>query len=301
VSDGSLRDEQSVARLERLAARLEEVVASAAEVSETARRASERYEKQGRRVERQAIRLEKLAEGSEARARGRRRRPPDWKRFDELAAQVLEEKRTLLGADRLYVLWQAARNAARLARPAVEVGTYRGGSARFLSSALAYHAGKAVDLHVFDTFAGHPAGSLSDQDSDFHTEGHFGDASLEDVSEYLDLPGLEVHAGDAVHELPGLRELKLSLAHLDVDLYRPTRACLDFVSDRLVVGGVIVVDDFGAPKCPGIVRAVGEFVAGRQDFQTWYPETEQAILVRTGRRPPRSSAGRKTGRTDTPG
>ena len=47
----------------------------------------------------------------------------------------------------------------------------------------------------------------------------------------------------------------MSFVHLDVDLYEPTRACLDYFLPRLSPGGFVICDDYGAPTFPGAARA----------------------------------------------
>ena len=42
-----------------------------------------------------------------------------------------------------------------------------------------------------------------------------------------------------------------SFVHIDVDLFEPTRAGLEYFVPRMVKGGVIINDDFGSPLFPG--------------------------------------------------
>jgi hypothetical protein len=56
-------------------------------------------------------------------------------------------------------------------------------------------------------------------------------------------------------------EFKVSLLHLDFDVYEPTRTALEYFFPRVVPGGVIVLDDYGT--VPGATRAIDEFLAGR--------------------------------------
>lgn len=206
---------------------------------------------------------------------------PDLKRFRVTALPIVAEGRTLLALDRLYTLWQAARNTASLQLPALEVGVYRGGSAQFLAGALAAHTTYPVELHAVDTFAGHPAASISEHDSPDHQPGNFDAVSEAEVSAYLDRGGrIRLHVGAAETTLPQLSKLSFGLAHLDVDLYRPTITALDFLGERLVPGGIVVLDDYGGRKCPGVAQAASEFLEHRRDFQIWYPPTEQAVLIR---------------------
>jgi len=47
--------------------------------------------------------------------------------------------------------------------------------------------------------------------------------------------------------------------HIDVDLYQPTLAALEYFYPRLAAGGIIVCDDYGSLSFPGAYKAVEEF------------------------------------------
>jgi len=207
-------------------------------------------------------------------------RDPD---FRPLATVVAREGRTLLGPERLWTLWQCVRNVAPLGLPAAEVGSYRGGSARFLATAAA-SLGAPVPLHVVDTFDGHPTASLSERDKAVHVPGLFGDTSFEDVAAYLgDLEQVHLHRGRFEEIRDELPDGPYGFAHLDVDLYTPMLEGLRFFGARLAVGGTIVLDDFDSRNCPGV----------REAFEAWQPEaegrfhafnplTQQLVLTRVG-------------------
>ena len=199
--------------------------------------------------------------------------------FDAAVAAV--GGRTTLDRDRLWVLWQAARNAGRLSLPALEAGSFRGGSASFLAHAFVEHVGREVPLDVVDTFDGHPEESLSEHDEGRQVPGHFARTSFEEVSTYLsDFSLTRVHRGSFSAVAPSLDHPRYGLVHLDMDLYRPTIEALRFSAERLAAGGVIVLDDYGAKKCPGIGKATEEFLAEHDEFQAWHPLTEQLVLLR---------------------
>ncbi|MEK9669516.1 MAG: TylF/MycF/NovP-related O-methyltransferase [Gammaproteobacteria bacterium] len=63
-----------------------------------------------------------------------------------------------------------------------------------------------------------------------------------------------------IHEHPGLR---ISLLHLDLDLYEPTKFSLELLFDRVIKGGVIVFDEYGLIPWEGEANAVDEFFASR--------------------------------------
>ena len=59
---------------------------------------------------------------------------------------------------------------------------------------------------------------------------------------------------------PGLR---ISLLHLDMDLYEPTLAALEAFYPRIVSGGVVVLDEYGITAWPGESKALEEFFDGK--------------------------------------
>jgi hypothetical protein len=63
-------------------------------------------------------------------------------------------------------------------------------------------------------------------------------------------------------ENPGVR---FSLVHFDCDLYRPTKAALETLWDRVTRGGVLIFDEYAIPDWPGETAAVDEFIADKPD------------------------------------
>jgi O-methyltransferase len=235
-------------------------------------------------LQREIRQLHKKVVGLQGRAEISVPSVPD--RDERFAAAVAEVgKRTKLDEDRLWVLWQAARNAAVLELPILEAGSYRGGSAWFLACAVRERLGRELPLEAIDTFEGHPPEAITTSDHAYHEAGRFGDVSYERVRQYLSGFALAtVHRGEFSTVAPRLPHPLYGLAHLDMDLYRPTREALTFCGARMPAGAIVVVDDYGSPKCPGIQLAVDEFLAAEPGFQCWHPHTEQAVLVRVAPR-----------------
>lgn len=205
---------------------------------------------------------------------------PDDQVFLNIARPVLDSRRTQLGYDRLYVLWQAVANVAHLSLPAAEIGSYLGGTSFFLARAFQALAGGDRELHVVDTFEGHPEWRISAHDAE-HQRGKFTETSYEEVRSYLaPFPRVQVHKGEASAIVRRWPEMQFCLVHLDVDLYEPTRECLEYFGPRLASGGIIVMDDFGAPNCPGVSLAAREFLEHGPAFQRWNTHTEQLVLVK---------------------
>ena len=90
--------------------------------------------------------------------------------------------------------------------------------------------------------------------------------SADDIIAELDRNNLneniDLVAGDILQTVPEYAaahpQLRLALLHVDVDLYEPTKCCLEYLTPLVVKGGVIVLDDFGA--FPGANKAIGEIL-----------------------------------------
>jgi hypothetical protein len=203
-------------------------------------------------------------------------------RFHDAAERLVKARRTMLGYDRLFTLWQAALNVAHLGLPVVEVGTFRGGSAALIAEALRAANG-ACDVHVVDTFEGHIDATITAHDSGEHFGGKFANTSYEDVKAFLAAyPRLHVHRGDAGTVIAGWPERRYGMVHIDVDLYGPTLDCLRYFGPRLADGGVLVMDDYESPTCPGVSLAVHEYLTAGARFQQWRLHAEQMLLIKTG-------------------
>jgi len=66
-----------------------------------------------------------------------------------------------------------------------------------------------------------------------------------------EFPGASIHKGWIPDVFADLPETEWAFVHIDVDLFEPTTACLDYFLPRLAPGGVIVNDDFASPLFPG--------------------------------------------------
>lgn len=73
---------------------------------------------------------------------------------------------------------------------------------------------------------------------------------------------------------------QFSLVHIDVDLYEPTRASVEFFWPRLNVGGLIVCDDYGSRRCPGARKAMDDF-ARSLGLRIAELSTMQGLLIKT--------------------
>jgi O-methyltransferase len=187
------------------------------------------------------------------------------------------KERTLVSADRCYLLWKFAQHARQLPGDFIECGVFRGGTALLLSRTLQSAGNK---LWLFDSFEG--LSDASQEKGDFYQRGNFNETSFEGVSELLKpfSQTVELRKGWIPATFTGLEHLKFSLAHVDVDIYEPALACCEFIYPRLVPGGVMVFDDYGYPACRGERNAVDKFFADKRQPVISLP-SGQALVIKT--------------------
>lgn len=155
----------------------------------------------------------------------------------------------------------------------VECGVYKGASfVRFATFREILESPYSREIIGFDTFGKFP--QYEDQDpndatfiSKFEQAGGIGISvdELRRVFEHKSLCNYQLVQGDILITVPQYidrhPELKIALLHMDVVVYRPSAAILNLLYDRVVKGGLIVLDDYGTGA--GETRAVDEFMTGK--------------------------------------
>ena len=154
----------------------------------------------------------------------------------------------------------------------VQVGVWRGGGALFFRAMMA-DMGISTGLHLFDTFGRFPVTGLSrDKDRRFVRElgpfetlmpaAGYRSAVERLFSDFRLADGVRFHECD-VNALPESHVPdKISLLHLDVDFYEPTLSALNRFYDRVIPGGLIIVDDYYM-ELLACREAVDGFLSGR--------------------------------------
>jgi O-methyltransferase len=152
-----------------------------------------------------------------------------------------------------------------------EVGVYRGETSKIIHS-LAPHR----KLYLFDTFEGFPAADLK-QDDD-----RFKDTNLEIVKKNLgNLDNVHIKKGYFPETTSGIEEEQFSFVLLDMDLYKPTKAGLDFFYPRTVSGGYIFIHDFNSTESNGAVsKVVKKYMKDKPEHLIEIPDTWGSIVFR---------------------
>lgn len=162
-------------------------------------------------------------------------------------------------------------HAQNIAGSLAEVGVYRGELSRLLHTLAPER-----DLFLFDTFAGFPAADLERQDVRFR------DTSIELVKRGLgDLNHVIFRPGYFPETAQGLENEKFAFVMLDLDLYKPTVAGMEFFYPRLVSGGYLFAHDYNSPESQRAVsRAVNEYMKDKPEKIVELPDKWGSAIIR---------------------
>lgn len=164
----------------------------------------------------------------------------------------------------------------------VELGCYEG-STSVLFRQMLEELGSTKELHVYDSFQGLPHKSPEDDSplGEAFLPGSLS-APVSVLEKKFSQAGLRypvIHKGwfaDMTnHDMPH----QISFALADGDFYSSVKESLELVWPHLSRGGVIVVDDYGNDKLPGVRVATDEFCRGRGEP---FVIQSLAIIKKTG-------------------
>jgi O-methyltransferase len=212
------------------------------------------------------------------RIRAKPRFPPDFGQ-EEIDIISAVKPFTFTSNERVFALIQAVKYIERAGIPGaiVECGVWRGGSMMAAAYTLKQLGECDRDFYLYDTYEG----MTKPSEVDVHFKGQpaviefertkTGDdssgwcyASLEDVQRNLNSTGyaperLKYIKGRVEDTIPSSAPDEISLLRLDTDWYESTRHELEHLFPRLVVGGVLIMDDYGVWQ--GFRKAIDEYFA----------------------------------------
>jgi len=197
--------------------------------------------------------------------------------IDEIWSRV--EPFTMTSRSRVDVMCLATDYVIRrqLAGAIVECGVWRGGTMMATALTLARLGVTDRPLWLYDTFEGMTTPTEHDRDQagvgaaeqlaggNRTTSPVWAYASIGEVEANLRSTGYDAFhlvQGDVLQTIPGRTPDQIALLRLDTDWYESTRHELDCLFDRLVPGGVLIVDDYG--HWQGSRKAVDEFLHERE-------------------------------------
>lgn len=184
---------------------------------------------------------------------------------------------TMTSIERMFALHESINylHRARIPGTIVECGVWRGGSSMLAALTLINRGEDDRGLYLFDTFTGMPEPGPEDG-PDVHAKwvsrsqhsNGWARSPIEDVRRNMLSTGLRedqftLIEGRVEETLPQRAPALISLLRLDTDFYESTLHELSHLYPRLAVGGVLIIDDYGA--FDGARRAVDEYFANRDE------------------------------------
>ncbi|MGX1670164.1 TylF/MycF/NovP-related O-methyltransferase [Streptomyces sp. NPDC055400] len=198
--------------------------------------------------------------------------------YDDEAKAVIRAVKpyTMTSPERLNAFILATRHIVRHNIPGdiVECGVWRGGSMQACAKTLLSQGDTERGLYLFDTYEGMTPPTEEDLRRDGKSAGEllaaqgkdrpiWAVATLDDVKsgfQGVPYPADRLHfvQGRVEDTVPRQAPEQISILRLDTDWYASTKHELDHLYDRLVPGGVLLIDDYGYWQ--GSRQAVDEFL-----------------------------------------
>jgi len=215
--------------------------------------------------------------------------PARYFEFDAVAFECLKESAQLPRShydamDYEYII-QAVENCLKIEGCFLEIGTFEGRSSQIILDYLKRRE-KKRDLFCLDTFCGmvFETASLSSDAHWFGSHTSTAKNSFEAVKEFLAPYGVPklIQADITKDELPSEID-KIAFCNIDVDMHEAYLCALRKVHERMQIGGIILIEDYGhAPYILGAKLAVDDFfnAGNRLSYVQIYLNSGQLMLVR---------------------
>jgi hypothetical protein len=195
-----------------------------------------------------------------------------------------------------YEIWKLSQDVPG---HVVELGVHFGESfLHFAKFVEMFNMGERETRIIgFDTFSGFPSISSKDKSQKNQIDNgplrvkkggfYSGDPAYNRLLELIDVfesdhfvprkKRLELVKGDVLKTIPKFVKnnpgLRISLLHLDLDLYEPTLCALEYLYPLVSPGGVVILDEYGQEKYPGESQAFDEY------FKKSRPKLQKSRLV----------------------
>jgi O-methyltransferase len=187
---------------------------------------------------------------------------------------------------RLYTISELIQNHVfknKIPGHFAECGCFRGHSSYVIATLLKQQSFQNT-FWIFDSFEGISKKTPIDNKGEgAGVPQDFLKAPLENLKKVLEpFPFVSIHKGwiPEVFETAPIATEKFAFLHVDVDLYEPTKECLDYFFSKMSPGGVIFISNYNVSHWPGSIQAVDEFVANNRTAFFLKNQIEGCVIVK---------------------
>ena len=150
----------------------------------------------------------------------------------------------------------------------VECGVYNGASAMQLAQNC------KTTLHLFDSWEG--ISDLKDDDNDFYKNNQW-ITDIKNSQEYLKkFNNIKYYKGWFPDRFDDIKNVNISLLHIDASLYYPTKLSLEYMWDKIIPGGYVICN-FHDDYSTGPKKAFYEFFKNTKNVIE-YPKGIRLII-----------------------
>lgn len=166
---------------------------------------------------------------------------------------------TLVDIYRCYEVFTLMKQVNKLSEGAIiEIGVFQGGTAAIIASQAKRYVINE-NIYLCDTFEGVVKSSQLDG---YYTNGeHSASASIiEQLLKDMKIENTLLLRGIFPEDTARMITVdeKFRFCHIDVDVYQSAKDIIEWIWPRMVIGGIVLYDDFGFDTCEGIMKHVEE-------------------------------------------
>jgi len=197
-----------------------------------------------------------------------------WK-FDKKFISIYTKIKylTLLDQPRLYTFYFLTNQIKKVNGDILDIGCMKGGVGILMS--FLNLKGRTM---LFDTFEGFLDKENLHKDDVFKYEGY---NELKDIIKNLKLKNVNVFKKYFPVNIDQLKIKKIKLCHIDVNTYKSTKSCYEFVKDKIVKNGIIVFDDYGMHGVENVTRFINSIIKkDKKKFKFILNYFGQCILIK---------------------
>ena len=178
---------------------------------------------------------------------------------------------TIMGPIKTKTIYDEISSIVNLDGCSAEIGVYKGYTSKFIHMMMPNKT-----HYCYDTFCGIIEANPT---IDVVKNGEFA-YSLEYVKKNIDMPNV-IYKDGYFPATFGEYDEKFCFVHSDTDTYVGTQNTIKYFSDRIVVGGKILFDDYEWSECPGVKKAIEEFIQHDTQFlHIPLKSTTQYLLIK---------------------